>query len=216
MIDGTIAPAAALFAIASLANWWSRWSADVRLEYATKPAASIFVIALAVGIEAPSRWEQAWVVAGLGLCLLGDVVLMLPKDRFVAGLASFLLGHVAFIVGYGLSPRAGNTAAAIAAVAVVAILLVPARGILESVRSEQPGLFAPVVAYVAVILVMVVSVARGVGWMGLSGAATFAISDTVLAWGRFVPGSHRESRLLAVGVMVTYHAALFQIALALR
>ena len=42
---------------------------------------------------------RAWFVAALVLSLAGDVFLMLPKDLFVFGLGSFLLGHIAYIVG---------------------------------------------------------------------------------------------------------------------
>ena len=38
-------------------------------------------------------------MAALALSLAGDVFLMLPSDQFVPGLASFLLGHIAYIVG---------------------------------------------------------------------------------------------------------------------
>ncbi len=39
------------------------------------------------------------------LSLAGDVFLMLPEKWFVAGLGSFLLGHLAYIVGLQLAPR---------------------------------------------------------------------------------------------------------------
>ena len=42
---------------------------------------------------------RAWFVAALVLSLVGDVFLMLPQDLFVFGLGSFLLGHIAYIVG---------------------------------------------------------------------------------------------------------------------
>ena len=51
---------------------------------------------------------RAWFVAALVLCLAGDVFLMLPGDRFVPGLASFLVGQLLFTVGFSLHPGAAG------------------------------------------------------------------------------------------------------------
>ena len=39
-------------------------------------------------------------MAALACCLVGDVLLMLPRDLFVPGLVAFLVGHVLYIVGF--------------------------------------------------------------------------------------------------------------------
>ena len=39
-------------------------------------------------------------VAALICSLTGDVLLMLPSDLFVAGLAAFLAGHLCYLVGF--------------------------------------------------------------------------------------------------------------------
>lgn len=64
--------------------------------YACKPLATAAILVLALRLPcAQPRYRRA-VVAGLALGLLGDVLLMLPGEvAFMAGLASFLLGHVA-------------------------------------------------------------------------------------------------------------------------
>ncbi|NIW49240.1 MAG: lysoplasmalogenase, partial [Gammaproteobacteria bacterium] len=36
---------------------------------------------------------------GLALSLAGDIFLMLPDEKFIAGLVSFLLAHLAYILG---------------------------------------------------------------------------------------------------------------------
>ena len=72
-------------------------------------------------------------MAALVLCLAGDVFLMLPADRFVPGLASFLLAHLAFTVGFLLEP--GD----VAAVLVVGVVLVAAvDGMARSSASWAP------------------------------------------------------------------------------
>ena len=63
------------------------------------------LIGLAVGLTPGSAGGDAarpWFVAALALSLVGDVLLMLPRERFVGGLVAFLLAHLAYIVGLGV------------------------------------------------------------------------------------------------------------------
>ena len=59
-----------------------------------------FVAVGAQQIEGVGGELRAWWVAAIVLSLLGDVFLMLPSDRFVFGLVSFLLAHLAYIGGF--------------------------------------------------------------------------------------------------------------------
>ena len=43
---------------------------------------------------------RAWFVAALVFSLAGDVLLMLPREQFVAGLSAFLVAHLCYIVGF--------------------------------------------------------------------------------------------------------------------
>src|SRR3990172_5973618 len=66
--------------------------------YLFKPATMLCVIALAVqGAGWPPDAYASAILAGLVLSLAGDVWLMLPSDRFAAGLASFLLAHLCYV-----------------------------------------------------------------------------------------------------------------------
>lgn len=44
--------------------------------------------------------SHAWILLGLCLSLAGDVLLMLPSDRFIQGLAAFLVAHLCYNVGF--------------------------------------------------------------------------------------------------------------------
>ncbi|HAP75100.1 MAG TPA: hypothetical protein DCR14_03370, partial [Acidimicrobiaceae bacterium] len=75
-----------------------------RVERWAKPLATIGVIGLALVSGAPTEQIVVATIA-LVLCLAGDVFLMPMIDKFVFGLASFLLGHLVFVVlfvQYGL------------------------------------------------------------------------------------------------------------------
>ena len=68
---------------------WVSVAARVKwLEYATKPAFMLGLIALAVALQPASSTERAFFVVALALGLLSDVFLMLPTDMFLAGLGA--------------------------------------------------------------------------------------------------------------------------------
>ncbi|MGH2728603.1 MAG: lysoplasmalogenase family protein, partial [Actinomycetota bacterium] len=71
-----------------------------RAEYLLKPATMIPLIIAAVVIDPERDAQRAWFIVALVLSLAGDVFLMLPHDLFIAGLGSFLLGHLAYIAGF--------------------------------------------------------------------------------------------------------------------
>lgn len=170
--------AAVLYAIRTEHPW---------LQWVAKPLASATFIAAGLRAGLPeSAYGQA-LVAGLVLAALGDV-LLIPKDRraFLAGLVAFLAGHVlyaiAFVVrGVLLEPTAMTSALVlVAAIAVVRWLWPHVEGAMR----------APVLAYVAVISVML---ALAVGTFGHSpeaaiplGALAFYLSDLTVARHRFV------------------------------
>lgn len=169
------------------------------IEYVAKPATTLLLTGAAVAGSA-----NAWVVVALLLCLAGDVFLMLPSDQFVAGLASFLLGHLFFIAAFFADmsddrPLVGVTAGL--AVAAVAVSLGP---VLRGAVAEDARLRIPVLAYVAVITAMLVASGVTNDGLAVAGAAVFVLSDSVLARNRFVRPIARGR----LAVMVTYHAAL--------
>jgi alkenylglycerophosphocholine hydrolase len=197
-------------ALAALANWSTRVRPHERLEEVSKPLATIGVIGLALVSGAPGA-QVAVAAVALVLCLAGDVALLDRVDRFVIGLASFLLGHLVFIglfAQYGMSHVALLLAALSGAVVLV---LTVGRVIVRSAAASDPGLRVPVTAYLLVISAMTVcGWSTGKPWV-IAGSTLFVISDSVLGWRQFV----RERPWMALTVMVTYHAAIASLALSL-
>ncbi|MCY7299135.1 MAG: lysoplasmalogenase, partial [Ilumatobacteraceae bacterium] len=145
-------------ALSALANWWSRVTNSDRIEVWAKPLTTMFVIGLALANESPTG-QVATAVIALVLCLWGDISLMAPIDNFVLGLASFLIGHVVFVVlfsQYGL-PHVALGAVALALMAVLAATA--GRRIVSGAVAEGPALRTPVVGYLALIAAL----ARGGG-----------------------------------------------------
>src|SRR5258708_27451241 len=89
----------ALAAVASAGDLVSILRHHKHVEYATKPAVMVLLIAAAVLLHPASQGERALFVAALVLGLAGDVFLMLPDDYLIPGIAAFLAGHLAYAAG---------------------------------------------------------------------------------------------------------------------
>lgn len=191
-------------------NWWSRWRGDDRVEQWAKPLATIGVIGLVLVSGAPTAQVVVASIA-LALCLAGDVALMPVLDKFVVGLASFLLGHLVFII---LFIQYGLTEPVLAGVAVIITGVVVATTGLTIVKAaavQDRALELPVLTYLLVISVMAVfGWATGNLWV-IAGSALFVLSDSLLGWRQFV----RRHDWMAAAVMVTYHGAIASLALSL-
>jgi uncharacterized membrane protein YhhN len=176
----TIAATAALLA-AERAGWQPGvWIA--------KPIAAAGFVAAAWANGALATPYGTWILAGLVLSALGDV-LLIPKEEpraFLAGLVSFLLGHVAYTIAFAVRGLDLPTVS-VALVAVLAVALFALRWLLPHLSQRMRG---PVLAYVAVISVMLVCAAGTVGHAGgaaiFVGAFAFYLSDLAVARQRFV------------------------------
>jgi uncharacterized membrane protein YhhN len=185
----------------AVGDWVAVARGHRRLEYVCKPGTLALLIGVALALDPTHGDVRAWFVAALVLSLAGDVFLMLPEDRFVPGLAAFLLGHVAYVVGLNLhGGSAGELGLAAVPVAIVAAVLAVRilRAVLAGGHRELVG---PLVAYMLVISAMVTSAVAGGNVVAGVGATLFFASDALIAETRFVR-PHRGAR---VAIMVTYH-----------
>ncbi|MBV8979671.1 MAG: lysoplasmalogenase [Acidimicrobiia bacterium] len=171
-----------------------------RVEYVCKPAVMVALIVVALVLHPTHGGRRDWFVAALVLSMLGDIFLMLPRDLFVAGLASFLLAHLAYVVGF--RQHGGSAVAwALAAAAVVVVDATLARPVLGAVRRRHAELLVPVVAYLVVISAMAsAALATGIA-LAIAGAVLFIASDTLIAWNRFVGARP----WMPLAIIVTYH-----------
>jgi uncharacterized membrane protein YhhN len=124
---------------------------------------------------------------GLVLSWFGDLFLISKREPiFLAGLVSFLLGHVAYIAAFAMR---GTTSVGliVGAVATIAVAIPIARWLLGHVTGPLRN---PVITYILVISVMV-TVAIGATFAGappllITGAVLFFVSDITVARERFV------------------------------
>lgn len=192
---------AAVAAVLALTDWWAVWVERPTVRYVTKPGALAALIGVAVTLEPVDSTIRAWMVLGLALSLVGDVLLMLPERWFVPGLVAFLFGHIAYVVGMQQAPRSMSWTLVGVAVVVAGAATVGHR-IVDRVRAgTQAPLAGPVAAYLVVISAMVASAFGTAAVWAIAGALLFYVSDATLAWNRFV----ERHRLGPLAVMVTYH-----------
>ena len=193
---------AALLAIAS-----APWAlAQPWLNFAFKPMATILIIIQAWPRGANTPVLRRWLLAGLMLSLAGDVALLWPAQGFLAGLASFLLAHLAYLTAF---TRVQRLAARIGPFVVYAVV---AGGVLTVLWPGVPSpLRGPVLAYVLCLSAMAAQ--AGVLWRAAPtdpaarrmalGGALFVVSDALLAMNRFaVP-----LPLASLFILVPYWAA---------
>jgi len=182
----------------------SRRPAARKLEYVAKPLTLVLLVGVALAVDPADEAQRAWFVAALVLCLAGDVFLMLPSEQFVAGLGSFLLGHLAYVVAFTLEDGFSGTGLTLGVVAVVATGVVLGRRVLVAVRlGPESALFVPVVAYMVVISAMVATAVGSGDPVAVVGAGLFYGSDLCIAVTRF----ERPRRWGPLTIMITYHLA---------
>jgi uncharacterized membrane protein YhhN len=188
-------------AVLAVGDWLAVARANKRLEYVCKPGTLAALIGVALALDPAHGDVRAWFVVALVLSLAGDIFLMLPSDRFVAGLAAFLLAHVAYVIG--LTRHGGSVGALlVAAVPVVIVAGLLGARFLRAVRAAgQNELVGPLVAYMAVIAAMVTCALASGNALAAVGAVLFMASDALIAETRFV-GARRWAPVV---IMVTYH-----------
>ncbi|MBL7162558.1 MAG: lysoplasmalogenase [Anaerolineales bacterium] len=183
------------------------------LEYIAKPAAMLALLAyvwrLRPGLVVHGNIN--WLIFALLFSLAGDIFLMLPGNLFLPGLIAFLLAHMAYIFALSIALPPLNLASLIVVLMVgmtsVQIYRRVAAGLESSgeTRMKIPALLYTTVISVMVILALLTLVSNG--WENYralllsAGALLFSISDTWIAWDRFVePLKYRDLR-----VMSSYH-----------
>ncbi len=181
-----------------------------RMVYVCKPLTTTLILALALSHAVPvSPAYRAAIALGLVCSLAGDVFLMLPTDRFLQGVASFLLAHVVYLVAFTRDAAFGAVpwllAPCLLLGAVMLALLWPGLGRMRG----------PVIVYLAVILAMLwqaqgraVALGTTSAALAANGALLFVASDAALALDRF----RRPYRAAQAVILPTYYAAQLLIA----
>jgi uncharacterized membrane protein YhhN len=206
----TIGLSVLVFASAALTIRAKYRNADSQV-YLFKPLTTFLILIIPWVDRRPTvPLYRALVSVGLGFSLAGDVFLMLPGDRIVPGMASFLVAHLcslsAFSVDTGWVVSPWLLLPWIAYAIVLLAILLPHAGRLR----------VPVMLYGVAIAAMAwralerwTLVGEGKALLAFAGATLFVLSDSALAINRFV----RPFEAVHIVVLTTYYAAQWLIAL---
>jgi uncharacterized membrane protein YhhN len=215
MIDILILTAAAVL-LGGLLYFERRESMPGRV--LTKPFLSVLFIAVALSGTPRDPIYFGLVLAGLLFCWAGDVFLIFfaSSRLFLAGLVSFLTGHVLYTIAFFTRAVPG-----ILSWIVGACGLAVSGAVFVWLRPNLGKMLIPVVAYMAVITVMVIGAASLMGnekagfsgrALAFSGALLFYLSDIFVARQRFVIRQY-VNRLVGLPL---YYTAQFMIAFSIR
>lgn len=173
----------------ALIDWLAIAKKWIALGYLTRPGVILVLLVWFSQAGGFNGW-LAWFAVGLVFSLAGDILLMIPGERFYAGLASFLVAHLAYLIGFNATLPPLNVPALILA-ALVAIT-----GIQIYVRLAATGISKlPVLVYGCGLCLMLLSALMsmvrtewlyGPALLVSSGALMLFTSDTLLAWDRLV------------------------------
>lgn len=189
--------------------WVARAGSPTR-RYVFKPLTTVLILLLALALpDAVSPLYRVLVAVGILFSLGGDIFLMLPRNAFVGGLASFLVAHLFYIGAY--VSRAGWQLNWL----LLALFILYAAGLLYLLLPQAGAMRIPVTLYALVLMTMgwqaaaLWAVTRDVATLlAMAGALLFIASDSILALDKFrAPIPQRD--LL---IMSTYYGALLLIA----
>ncbi|MBA3766634.1 MAG: lysoplasmalogenase [Acidobacteria bacterium] len=202
----------ALVFISAILHLRAEYMGPRRHVYFFKPLTMFFIILIAWQTKnSVSSFYKYAIICGLAFSLAGDIFLMLPSDRFISGLVSFLLAHLFYIAAFTFEGARSP------GVLVAVPLLIYGALMLRILLPHLGSMKAPVVIYMLVILLMAWQALNR--WMAtaeeqgsalaLVGALLFVVSDSLLALNRF----KSRFRGAQAYIMSTYFMAQWLIAL---
>lgn len=167
--------------------------------YLTKP---LLIPVLAWSLIGADWARVRWVLVALLLSWVGDILLMLPFDLFVFGLASFLLAHIFYIRHFWSAwDRSASPFQPLYLIGVMVYLI----GLLYLLFPVLGAMQVPVIVYGTVISAMLLLALQTDRPGYRLGALLFVLSDSILAINKF----HTPLPLASLWVMGTYGMAQF-------
>jgi uncharacterized membrane protein YhhN len=175
-----------------------------------KVAAKTLSVTLLAGLSAMTGGP--WLLTlGLALCAAGDFFLAiedLDERFFLAGLVSFLAGHIVYVVLFALLPDSAATLPVWMRAAIIAVMLFVSLAMAGLLWPAAGELRVPVMVYVAAILAMGITAVSNGGGLIVAGAASFMASDSILATERFLMKPNTPGHAFTgPAVWITYYAA---------
>jgi uncharacterized membrane protein YhhN len=189
--------------VVALVDWWAVAGHRKPVESVAKPLTMALLIAVAaVAGDVPGD-VRAWLVLGAVFGLIGDIALLADGEtRFMIGLGSFAIGHLAYVVAaVSLEFDPVWTIPGFVFIAGLLGYRFATRTLPGAIAHGGSVLGGAVAFYASVISAMVVTAWATTIVVAAVGAMLFATSDWVLGHRRFVG----TLPLGPLAIMVPYH-----------
>jgi alkenylglycerophosphocholine hydrolase len=211
-----------LAVLVALADWYAVDKNITWLRYSSKPLV-IILLGIWLLLQPISFPILFWFFVALVFSLIGDIWLLVPSRFFMAGLASFLLAHVGYIIGFNqhqLPPLTWPVVQLVSFFIFLGVFIYPLLYRSIKKRSGTRKLQGATLIYFIILSLMAISATstlfrpdweRQTAAFVAAGGLLFFFSDFMLAFDRFIrPVSH--GRLV---VHITYHLGQFGLILGL-
>jgi len=163
------------------------------LRFFSKPLICISLIFILYKETGLKKNIENLVAVGLFFGCLGDIFLMLNENMFVAGLASFLIGHILYVIAFSKQTSAKALSKHKSYILIAGILASFSYYLYNILQPSLGPLKIPVILYIIVIAAMAFfAYTRRYQTNTLSfiicliGALLFIFSDSILALNKFV------------------------------
>lgn len=182
----------------------------VKQSYLFKPLTLMLIILFGL-LQTPevSSLYKAMIISGLAFSMIGDIMLMLPSDKFLQGLASFLVAHVFYLVAF-----ISDSGFPVSFLYLLPGLVIGAF-ILRILLPRVGNKTVPVLIYSLILVLLLWQSAGRVelnfnhsSLVALIGSIIFISSDITLVFNRFVK-QHRMGQLY---ILSSYYIAQILIA----
>ncbi|MBI9033460.1 MAG: lysoplasmalogenase [Bacteroidales bacterium] len=184
---------------------------SIKVHYIFKPLTTALVILMSVNLNTDQSFYGYLITTGLCFSLLGDIFLMLPSDRFMHGLSSFFLAHLIFIWAFMQQRIEFSWGFS------MVMILIPIITILFTYQ-KLGKMLLPVTLYMFVLTFMSWSAwsvyfreSESQLFIAATGTVSFLISDSVLAWDRFI----KKFKAAELILLTTYFIAISLLALSI-
>ena len=154
--------------------------------YIFKPL-TIVLLLLALVIQTAQSEAYLYFTAGLTCCLLGDIFLMLRQKQFTAGLSSFLLGHICYSIGFQQKLIAPVEFSSLIVIAIFTLSYYAY--LYRHLAKLKLAVLLYVIAMSALIFTsynLWLQLQQPLFLVALIGSVLFSLSDSVLAYNRFI------------------------------
>ncbi len=194
-----------LIIISAVSAIYTQYTGAVEWYNYLKAITTILIVLVPILFSKPNQKKyKNLIVFGLVFCLIGDVFL-LDNDYFIAGLASFLIGHLIFTYAFlslkGFQKKYG----------IFSILLLIGITYFMYLRPYLGEITIPVAIYILVIVLMnwqalgLYALEKNKAFLMISlGAILFLISDSILAYDKF----KEPFSFAGILILSTYWAAI--------